>query len=37
MARLNKQAAFVAANPDATFGTGATRTRKARSGNTRRK
>ena len=37
MARLNKQAAFVAANPDATFTTATTRRRNTRAGGTRRK
>jgi small subunit ribosomal protein S20 len=36
MARLNKQAAFIAANPNATFATPGTRSRNARRGATRR-
>ncbi len=37
MARLNKQAAFIAANPNATFTSGTTRTRNTRAGSPRRK
>ena len=37
MARLNKQAAFIAANPNATFATPGTRSRNARRGTAGRK